>query len=229
MRFLGSGGRPNMAVALLLIVLLLMLAGPNMIPRLASQYIPWFDEGVPCEWLPPARDRGNHQSLIGINAEAPIAVGVETTAITGDPAGLLVVSIIISNTSLGTVPIVFSPNEVIVGDNGSSGLGLIFTPANGLVTGGTRSPDGPAYNEGKLRMLAPRQSCVFRVDFPNGNILTDPTLMSGDATVRAYYRATQVGQIFQTPGIVATPIYNTQGVWVGYVESDAVRIPLASQ
>lgn len=229
MRFFGGGGGPNLIVALFLIILLSMLAGPNLLPRLASQIIPGFDEGVPCQWLPTARDRGFHQSLIGRSAEAPIAVNIETTAITGDPAGVLVVSLIVTNTSLGTVPFIFAPNEVIVGDNGTSGLGLIFNPPNGLTTGGIRTPDGPAYDESKIRLLAPRQSCVFRVDFPNGNILTDPTMMSGDSTVRAYYRATQAGQVYPTPGIVATPIYNTQGIWVGYVESDAVRIPLASQ
>lgn len=229
MRYISSAGRPNLIVALFLIILLAMFAGPNLLPRLASQVIPGFDEGVACTWLPRAIDRGNHQSLIGRSAENPISVGVETTPINGDPAGLLVVSIIVTNNSLGTVPFIFAPNEVIVGDNGSSGVGIIFSPANSLTTGGSRSADGAAYDESKIRLLAPRQSCVFRVDFPNGNILTDPSLTSGEATVRAYYRATQAGQVLPTPGVVPTPIYNTQGLWVGYVESDAVIIPLASQ
>jgi hypothetical protein len=229
MRFFRNSGSPNLIVALFLIILLSMFAGPNLVPRLASQVIPGFDEGVPCGWLPTARDRGNHQSLIGRSAESPIAVYVEPGAITGDPAGLLSISIIVSNQSLGTVPFVFAPNEVIVGDNGTSGIGIIFSPSNGLVTGGSRTSDGPAYNESKIRLLAPRQSCVFRVEFPNGNILVDPSLTSGTATVRAYYRSTQAGQVYPTPGIVATPIYPNQGLWVGYVESDAVTIPLAGQ
>jgi hypothetical protein len=228
-RYLGNAGRPNLIVALFLVILLAMFAGPNLVPRLASQIIPGFDEGVNSTWLPTARDRGNHQSLIGRSAENPISVGVETSPITGDPAGLLVVTIIITNNSLGTVPFIFAPNEVIVGDNGTSGVGIIFNPANSLTTGGTRTTDGPAYDESKIRLLAPRQSCVFRVDFPNGNVLTDPSLTGGRATVRAYYRATQVGQVMPTPGIVPTPIYPNQGLWVGYVESDAVTIPLASQ
>ena len=229
MRYIRNAGRSNLVVVLFLIILLSMFAGPNLVPRLASQVIPGFDEGVPCAWLPTARDRGNHQSLIGRSAENPIALGVETTPISGDPAGLLVVSIIVTNTSLGTVPFIFSANEVIVGDNGTSGVGVIFSPANQLVTGGSRTGDGQAYDESKIRLLAPRQSCVFRVEFPNGNVLIDPALTGGNASVRAYYRATQAGQVLPTPGIVPTPIYPTQGLWVGYVESNAVTIALASQ
>ena len=229
MRYIRNAGRSNLVVVLFLIILLSMFAGPNLVPRLASQVIPGFDEGVPCNWLPTARDRGNHQSLIGRSADNPIGLGIETAAIGSDPAGLLAISIIVTNNSLGTVPFVFSPNEVIVGDNGTSGLGLIFSPQNQLITGGSRTSDGAAYDESKIRLLAPRQSCVFRVEFPNGNVLIDPALTSGNANVRAYYRATQTGQVSPTPGIVATPIYPTQGLWVGYVESNTVTIPLASQ
>lgn len=223
------GGRPNAIVALFLLILLLMLAGPNLVPRLASSVIPGFDEGVPCEWLPRANDRANHQSLIGRAATNPISLRVRPGAITSDPAGLLTISIIVTNESLGTVPFIYDPNQVIVGDNGTSGLGLIFTPANSLTTGGTRTGNPTTYPESNIRLLAPRQSCVHRAEFPNGNILIDPAINSGTASVRAYYRATTPGQVLPTPGVVPTPIYPDQGVWVGYVESDAVTLTLAGQ
>lgn len=224
-----SRSRPNAVVALFLLILVLLLAGPNLVPRLASSVIPGFDEGVPCEWLPRASDRANHQSLIGRGAVNPISLRVRPGAITRDPAGLLTIGIVVTNTSVGTVPFIYDPNQVIVGDDGTSGLGLIFNPANSLTTGGTRPGNPATYPEDNIRLLAPRQSCVHRAEFPNGNILIDPAVSTGTASVRAYYRATTPGQTIQPPGAVATPIYRDQGVWVGYVESDAVTLAVASQ
>jgi hypothetical protein len=205
-----------------MLIVLAMLAGPNLIPRVFSRVIPGFDEGVPCSWLPRANDRANHQSLLGRTAENPIALGVRATPITTNPADIMTVTMVVSNTSLGTVPFLFNPSQVIVGDNGTSGLGVIFTPSNSL-SAGFRSGDPATFPESDIRLLAPRQSCVIRIEFPNGNILPDPALASG-GSVKAYYRVTSSGQITQPANTLATPIYYDQGLWVGYVESEAVPL-----
>lgn len=218
----------NRIVGLVLLVLLAVLAGPNTLPRLLSSVLPGVVyEGVPCAWLRTASDRADHQSLLGRAAVNPVQLRVATTAIPTDPSGSLFIQITVINESMGTIPIVYSPRSVIVGDPGSNGLGLLFTPQVSLVTGGTRTATTGADSE--LRLLGPRQRCVHTAEFPAGNVLVDPALTSGQASVRAYYRNNSTGTTVQEPGVAATPIFNDQGLWTGYVESDAVFIPLAGQ
>lgn len=215
-------------VGAILLLLLLVFAGPNNLPRFVSAVFPSVYEGIPCAWLRTADDRANHQSLLGRSAENPLTVRVVASTISRDPAGIFTVQIILTNESLGTVAIVYDPNEVIVGDNNTSGLGLIFTPQTSL-TAGLGRQDSTTIPEDNIRLLGPRQRCVHTVEFPNGNVLIDPSLTGGSAQVRAYYRNNVRGQVVPPPGIVATPIYNDQGLWTGLVTSDSVAIPIAPQ
>lgn len=221
-------GNPNLFVGLVLLLLLAVFASPSTLPRLLSNISPQFYAGVPCNWLRTADDRAFHQSLLGRSATNPFSLSVQTTAIPTDPAGSLFININITNNSLGTVPFVYDPQRVIVGDNGTSGLGLIFTPPNSLSSGAPRQDSGTVPEE-NLRLLGPRQSCVVTVEFPAGNVLVDPSITNGQATVRAYYRNSENGQIVQGIGTLATPIYNDQGLWTGKVESANVAIPLGGQ
>jgi hypothetical protein len=183
---------------------------------------------VPCGWLRTADDRGWHQSLIARAAENPFSLTVQTTTLPADAASSLYVNIILTNNSLGSVPFVFDPQRVLVGDNGTSGLGVIFTPQNSLSAGTARQDTGIVPEE-NLRILGPRQSCVVTLEFPGGNVLVDPSVTSGTAQVRAYYRNSQNGQIIQAAGTLATPVYTDQGLWTGYVESANETIRLAGQ
>lgn len=222
------GGSSNLFIGLILLLLLAVFATPSVVPRFLSNVIPQFYEGAPCSWLRTADDRAFHQSLLGRAAAAPFSLRVQTTAIPTDPSASLFVNIIVTNNSLGTVPFVYDPNAVIVGDNGTSGVGLIFTPTNSLFAGAQRQ-DSATVPERNLRLLGPRQSCVITVEFPAGNVLPDPAVTSGSARVRAYYRNNSSGQIIQGAGTLATPIYNDQGLWTGYVESADVIIPSGGQ
>jgi hypothetical protein len=208
----------NVIVGLFLIVMLAVFAGPSTLPRVLSDVFPGFYEGVPCSWLRTADDRANHQSLLGRGAVNPITLSVQTTPLPTDPAGFLYIRIIVNNSSLGTVPFVYEPNGVVVGDNGTSGLGVIFTPANSL-TAGTRQDYGQNIPESAIRLLGPRQLCVHTLEFPAGNVLIEPSLTGGSAQVRAFYRNNSAGAVVQAPGAVATPIYNDMGLWTGFVES----------
>lgn len=223
-----SGGNSSFLVGVILLLLLLVFAGPSTLPRFVSSIVPQFYEGAPCAWLRAAEDRGNHQSLLGRSAEAPLSLRVTASQISRDPAGIFYIQIIITNESLGTVGIVYDPNEVIVGDNNTSGLGLIFNPPVSLPVGSARL-DSTTIPEENIRLLGPRHRCVHTVEIPNTNALLDATLSSGTATVRAFYRNNARGQVFPTPGIVATPIFNDQGLWTGLVTSDAVTISIAPQ
>lgn len=228
MRLLRQTNNSSLLVGVILLLLLLVFAGPNNLPRFVSGIFPQFYEGVPCAWLRVAEDRGNHQSLLGRSAESPLSLRVTTSAITNDPAGSFFVNIILTNESLGTVAIVYNPSQVLVGDNNSSGLGLIFNPTNSLTAGLARQ-DSTTIPEESIRLLGPRQRCVHTIEFPNGNVLVDPSLTTGTASVRAYYRGSTRGAVVPTPGIVATPIYSDQGLWTGYITSDAATIPIAAQ
>ncbi len=211
---------PNLFVGLILVVLLAVFIAPSSLPRFLSNVFPQFAAGVPCSWLKTAEDRANHQSLLGRAAANPISLRVQPSPLP-DPSnasGSWYVSIIVTNNSLGTVPFVYDPQSVIVGDSGTSGLGLIFNPANSLTAGAPRQDSG-TIPEQDLRLLGPRQSCVVTVEFAAGDarINLDPTTRS--STVRAFYRNNQRGQITQLADTLATPIYTDQGLWTGYMES----------
>ena len=228
MRSLRRSSNPNLFVGLILLLLLAVFAGPSIVPRLLSSINPQFYQGVPCSWLRTADDRGFHQSLLAREAENPFSLSVQTTTLPADAAGFLYVNIIVTNISLGSAPFVYDPQRVLVGDNGTSGLGVIFTPQNSLAAGGARQDSGIAPEE-NIRILGPRQSCVVMLEFPGGNVLVDPSVTSGTAQVRAYYRNNMNGQIIQGSGTLATPIYHDQGLWTGYIESENATIRLAGQ
>lgn len=230
MRYLNRGGsdNPNLLVGLFLLILLAVFIGPNIMPRILSSVAPGVDESIPCAWLRRGIDRAYHQSLVGRAAVNPLAVQVRTGSVPNTPDGRLVINIIVINESLGTIPFVYNPDQVIVGDNGTSGLGVIFNPANGLTTGAFRS-DAASFPEDNIRLLGPRQRCIHRMEFPASQM--DVSLASGTAQVIAFYRINSAGGVQQTiPN--ATPIYPDQGldtVTSGIVQSAAVAIPIASQ
>ncbi|HLU08071.1 MAG TPA: hypothetical protein VK003_00255 [Oceanobacillus sp.] len=212
----------NTIVGLAMLMLLAMFAFYG--PGLLSDALPGIIyEGVPCEWLRQADDRANHQSLLGRGAPNPIVLSVAARPLPTTGDGFLYIYITVANNSLGTVPFVYDPNAVIVGDNGTSGLGVIFNPANSL-SNGTRQDYGANIPEQFIRLLGPRQRCVHTIAFPAGNVLVDPSLTSGTAQVRAYYRNNSAGSVVQPPGAVATPIYTDMGLWTGFVESGSVTI-----
>jgi hypothetical protein len=219
-------GASNTLVGIFLLVLLAVFAGPNVLPRLISSFTP-FDEAVPCAWLRVAEDRANHQSLIGRATEDPLQLELRAGPVPTAPDNDLVVNIVIINASLGTVPIVYDPDEVIIGDNGSSGLGLIFAPPYSRPGGPVRQ-DPPTFSENSIRLLGPRQRCVHSVIIPYSQL--DNAIRSGQSQVRAYYRITTAGPI-TTAGGIATPIYPDQGLDIvpgGIVESPTLPLALVA-
>ncbi len=229
MRYFSRSDNPNALVGIFLLILLAVFIGPSMLPRIASSISPAIDEGVPCAWLRSGGQLAYHQSLIGRAAQNPIRLAVRASPVPATAEGTLSISITIANESLGTIPIVYNPAQVIVGDNGTSGLGIIFTPNSPLSTGATRS-DPPSFPESDIRMLGPRQRCVHRVNFSAAQLGADPALASGGSQVRAFYRINTAGQVVANPA--ATAIYPDQGlnkVPNGIIESLPVPIPLSNQ
>jgi hypothetical protein len=231
MSIFNRGRNPNATVGIFLLLLMAVLVSPNVLPRFASDLFPEFVySGVPCTWLRRADSRAFHQSLLGRTVAVPFEISVDSTTLPADGSGFLVIRITLRNNSLGTVPFVYdvTENQVPIIDNGTSGLGVLFTPNNSLSGSFQRQNQGATIPETSMRMLGPRQSCVHTFQIPGGNVLTDPALTSGTATVRAFYRGAVRGQtIAPTPlpgSPIATPIFADQGLWVGYIESDPVTI-----
>lgn len=225
--FRRGGDNRNVLVGLMMIVALLFFA-PRYLPNLVVNFFPELYEGVPCDRLRIASDRANHQSLLGRSAAEPISLTVRASAVPTDGAGFLYITIAVTNNTVGTVPFVYDPARVIVGDNNTSGLGLIFNPGNSLSSGLPRSDSG-TIPESSIRLLAPRQRCLHTIEFPAGNVLPDPNLTSGGAEVVAYYRNNVNGPITTSPIPQATPIFRDQGMWTGIVRSAPATIPRVGQ
>lgn len=224
MQFLRRPTSTNALVGIFLLVLLAVFAGPGMLPRIISSIIPSADESIPCEWLRSGEDRANHQSLIGRSAVSPLTLRVRTSALPRTAEEKLVINIVITNESIGTVAIYYNPNGVRLGDDGvTSGLGVVFNSPGTIAAGQNQ---GVPYPESDIRLLGPRQSCVHRLEFA-ANQYPDASISTGNATVKAYYRnTTNAGSAANSS--LATPIYANQGLWVGIAESVPVTIPFAS-
>jgi hypothetical protein len=223
-----TNNNPNALVAIFLLLMLAIFAGPDTLPKLISSVVPSADESVPCNWLRLGTGRAIHQSLVGRAAQQPIQIAVKTTSVPNTLDGSVFVSIIITNRSLGTVPILLNadPNNVRFGDDGvTSGLGLVFNN-NTQLPAGPQQQSGVPYPESSIRLLGPRQSCVNKVEMPL-NQLPDPTILNGQAFVKAYYRNTDPGTS-QPATSGGTVIFSTQGLWVGIVQSESIPIPLSS-
>ncbi len=224
MSFFRRPSNPNSLVAIFLLVLLAIFAGPDLLPRIITAVLPSATESIPCEWLRSGVQRAEHQSLIGRSAVNPLTIRVRTSALPRAAEERLTITIIITNESIGTVAIYYNPRQVRLGDDGvTSGLGIVFNSPNRQASG---SPSSTQYPEADIRLLGPRQSCVHRVEFAP-NQFPDQSIGSGAATVKAYYRNTARGAS-QPITAQATPIYPDQGLWVGVTESESVVIPFAS-
>jgi hypothetical protein len=214
----------NALVGIFLLVLLAVFAGPTMLPRIVSSVVPTADESIPCEWLRTGNNRAEHQSIIGRQVTNPISLSVRTSNLPQTPDQNLVISILITNVSIGSVSIYYNPTQVRVGDDGStSGLGIVFNSTSPQAAG---SPTNVPIPERDIRLLGPRQSCVHRIEYAP-NQYPDASIGTGNATVKAYYRNTSNGPT-QPVNSLATPIFSTQGLWVGVAESEPVRILFAA-
>jgi hypothetical protein len=218
MRFFQQTDNPNTVVGIFLLIVLAVFAGPNALPSLLSS-IPFADEGMPCIWLKQGMQRENHQSLIGraastVAGDPPVSLRVLSSPIPSDPASEWVIRVVLTNDTVGTIPIVVN-TFAIVGDNGQPGIGIVINNP-GQVSPGT--PQQPAPDS--VRLLGPRQRCVQRISIAASQLATlglGPT-----STVKAYYRST-------TPGSTGgAGIYPDLGLWVGVVESELQQITFSA-
>ena len=221
-----SNDNPNVLVGIFLLILLSVFMGPNILPRIISTISPIIDEAIPCDWLRRGFDRADHQSLIGRASTDAIGLEVRISGVPSGPNGSLDLEIVVINRSLGTVAFLYNPSQVNIGDDGTSGLGVIFDPGNLMARSSGRS-DTQTYPEENIRLLGPRQRCIHSLSIPAGQL--DPNVAAGNASVRAFYRINGAGAVVQAVA-GPTPIYPDQGLAVvpgGFAQSLTVPVQLA--
>ncbi len=217
-----DGDTSNTVFGVILLVMLLVFVGPDVLPRLVSRTFAFIDEGAPCTRLRTASDRGLHQSLIGRRSSDALELDVQVEPLPNDGTPW-VIRIIIVNNTIGTVPIVFSENQILTVDDGNSGVGLIFNPPANINLGTIRPPGASTFSNDNIRLLGPRQRCVHRVEIPAAQL---GGIIGGQSTVQSYYRITTPGAVLTT----ATAIFPDQGLAIlsdGIETSDTVVIPAA--
>jgi hypothetical protein len=214
----------NTIIGVLLLVALFSLAGDEVITLIANQ-VPGqvVTEAFPCSWLPTPEDLGNHQSLIARRAIADgtsLDLMTRASTVPTTPDGVLTIRILVINSTLGTVPFIYNPDTVIVGDNNTSGLGIIFDPPSNIVLPGINLRADPAtYPENAIRVLGPQQRCIHTLEFTQAQL--DNNIQSGNSTVQAYYRGVSAGAV---PPANPTPIYPDQGLPTGLTVSNPVAV-----
>lgn len=225
MRYINrSGDNPNFLVGIFLLLLLAVFMGPNVLPRVITSVSPVIDEALPCAWLRQGADLANHQSLIGRAATNALRLEARPKGIPLNPDGTFEIDVVVINESLGTVPFLYNINQVNIGDNGTSGLGIIFDPGNLQVTDTGRA-DSPTFPAQDIKELGPRQRCIHTIELPVSQL--DTNVRNGSVQVRAFYRINSPGQIVQAANTIATPIYPDQGLAIvsnGIVESPNVQL-----
>jgi hypothetical protein len=229
-----DGDSSNTLIGIIILVLLLTYIGPDVLPQLVANTLPFLDEGIPCGLLRTGEERGSHQSLIGRAAIDPLRVRVEADPFPNDGISSWTIRVVVINNTIGTVPIVFNDNQVVVGDDGAStGFGLIFSPASSVSIDSNRDgipnvrPQGiSSFPEDDIHILGPRQRCVFRVTVP-ATQLNAIAQGQGDRTrVRAYYRINTAGIVQQ-----GATVFQDQGLDVlegGFIDSEELIIPFAA-
>lgn len=223
-----DGDSSNTVIGIILLVMLLVFVGPNVLPRLLSRTFPFIDEGVPCAFLRSSEDRGSHQSLIGRSAVDPLSIRTQVDPLpqASDANTAWTIRITLQNNTIGTVPIVFNEDQVVVGNgNNTTGLGIVFSTGVNLSLG-NRVADPASFPEEDIRLLGPRQRCVHRVQFPA--TVANASTIPGNAQVSSYYRINGAGTITDGNSVFSDQGLNILNNTGGLIQSDPVVIPFSA-
>ncbi len=220
MRFLNSAENPNTLAGIALLILLAVFAGPTVFPEVIKDTFSFINatEGPPCHTLRDGKGRTNHQSLIGrtvsTGSDSPISLSVRTGGVNNN--GEFKVTVVVSNNSLGTVPILVTEGQLITNPTQpSSGFGVVVNSTAPVPNIGENVG---SYPENRLRLLGPRQICVHEVNVPSGQV--SPNIVEANSTIKAFYRNNTQGVATSTDTRPA--IYSDQGLWTGVVESPVI-------
>lgn len=224
--------RRKVLTLFILLSLVMIAVGSNLLPRILGNVIKGVGEGIPCDWLRNPPDLRKRQSLLARFSTEPLSVRVKSEPFPTHAESTWRVKIIVYNRTAGTLPILYHPDQVLIGDDpNTSGFGITFRPVLPLQNFASRQAR-TSYNLDEIRLLGPRQRCYIALDFPGAaSIIDTETIRS--VTAQAYYRILNRGEhpigeegidqaMFPDQGLLATVKS------VGVIFSPELEIPLAS-
>ena len=179
---------PNALIGVILLVALAVFVLPNRLPQFLGELSPQLFTGIPCTRLPVAKDLAAHQSVLGRRAVDPLVLALTTDAI--GESGELSMRLTVKNSSLGTVPVVFQEEDIVVAgaEDASNGFGLVIDPAPAAGARARSHPNIEGYDEGDIRLLGPRQRCAHSVMVTAAGAMID-----AGGSARAWYRMSIAG------------------------------------
>lgn len=210
---------PNAFIGIILLIALVVFVLPERLPAFLADLSPRFFGGIPCARLPAAAGLAAHQSILGRQARDPLRLALKAGGINGE--GALMLRLSVTNISLGAVPVVFQEDNIAVADadDETDGFGIVIAPASGLRE--RADPNPASYDEGDIRLLGPRQTCVHSLE-----LVAAPDMIADGGRARAYYRMRVAGALQRGSG--GRQIYADQGLDIlsdGVVFSPEIEIP----
>ena len=180
---------PNSYIGIILLVILAIFVLPARLPAFIANFRPDSVGGMPCGRLPAARDLAAHQSILARAAVDPLRLALSANDI--DAEGELSLRLTVSNKSLGSVPILFQNDNLVVAgeEDESNGLGLLIRPAPSDGTVDRTDADRAGYDEADIRFLGPWQTCAHDIE-----VTASATMISDGGTARAWYRMVIAGE-----------------------------------
>lgn len=200
-----------MAAFVFAFVMLLMITLPQVAPT--SRF------GVPCSALAHPIPGGNNQSLLAARSSSALQLELDLPRRNIGMNEELIVNVTFNNTGVGPVTLFFVPQETLLRNDGTAGLSIEITrlPDRAIfsepATLRPPNPERQTFPVETLHVLGPRQRCTESIAFTPAR-LSNLNLQAGNYAIRAIYRNRFPGILNVPPGATATPIFNTQGVYV---------------
>ncbi len=201
----------TLAVVAFAFIMLLMIMLPQVAPT--SRF------GVRCSALAHPIPGGNNQSLLASRSTNALQLELSLPRQNIGMNEDLVVNVTFNNTGVGPVTLFFVPEETLLRNDGASGLSIeiVRLPDRAIFSEPTTlrppNPERQSFPIEVLHVLGPRQRCTEPITFTPAR-LSNLNLQAGNYAMRAIYRNRFPGILNVPPGATATPIFNTQGVYV---------------
>lgn len=174
---------PNTFIGVILLIVLAVFVLPERIPQFIGDLSPTLFSGMPCARLPAARDLSAHQSVLGRRTQDPLLLELAAGTIAQD--GSLALRLTVTNRSLGTVPLLYQADNIVIAavEDKGQGLGLFVEPEPVDPTITRANPDADGFPESDIRLLGPQQKCshAFEVD-------ASQQMIADGGKARAWYR-----------------------------------------
>jgi hypothetical protein len=209
--------------ALIALVLLVMVILP-LIP------LPWSAAGGNCTQLANSRLSPNNQSVLsGQAGSEALRLEIAPNEITLPAGQALNFDVRFVNDSMAPLNLFFTQDRFIFRyREEEDGLLLLLRPVNGPVLGEPLnvrplSVAPEVFDPSQVFVLSARRRCSLPVSI-SPQRLQAARVGVGTYSVIAVYRNRQRGKLPPPAPLTPTPVFKDQGVWVGQVRSQEVRI-----